>query len=44
VRRRGQGAAIDVINEEYRRQQENDRAAGSPRRVNGRWGARVQLA
>jgi hypothetical protein len=36
VRRRGQCAAIDVVDEEYRRQQENDRAAGGPRRVSGR--------
>jgi len=33
VRRRGHGAAVDVIDKENCRQQENDGAARGPRRI-----------
>jgi hypothetical protein len=44
VRGRRQSAAIDVVDEQNRRQQENDRAARGPRRIDERCQARVQLA
>jgi hypothetical protein len=45
VRRGGQGAPIDVIDEEHRGQQEYDGTAGGPRRVRlGDEGRRLQLA
>jgi hypothetical protein len=44
VRSGRQRAAIDVVDEENRGEQENDGAAGSPCRIDRRWDWRAQLA
>jgi hypothetical protein len=44
VRRRGHGAPVDVIDEQHRRQQENDGAARGARRIYRRCGRRAQFA